>query len=152
MRRGTRLGRGLRSRLLGSIESLFLFTFGVPFWLGVLLSSAADGDPIPPAAWVIGAALLGVGVSATGWSYRITDRHLVCGPFGFPLIRRDLGDFVSVRAGGVPFWPAELRGVVLVGGRDGELPLRYSALIGRARTERWVGAIGDSIRRSKGEH
>jgi hypothetical protein len=138
--------------LLGSIEALFLFTLSVPFWIAVLMSSAADGDPIPSAAWMVGAALLCVGVSATAWSYRIADGQLVGGPFGVPLIRRELGDFVAVRAGEVPFWPSGLRGVVLVGGPGGEVPLRYSGLIGRTRTEHWVDTIGDCIRRCRGGH
>jgi hypothetical protein len=138
--------------LLGSIESLFLFTLAVPFWITVLMSSAADGDPIPSAAWVIGAAVLGVGLSAAAWSYRIADGQLVCGPFGVPLIRRKLGNFEAVRTGEVPFWPSVVRGVVLVGGPDGEVPLRYSGLIGSARTEHWVGTIGDCIRHCKGGH
>lgn len=98
----TRLPRGLASRLFGSVESLFFFSLLVPFATAVLISSVADGDPVPPAARAVGAGLLVVGFVATSWTYQIDGRYLRGGPFGLRLTTRDLGAFVAVRVGEVP--------------------------------------------------
>jgi hypothetical protein len=46
-------------------------------------------------------------------------------------------------------WPASLSGEVLVGGEDGETPLRYSALIGKGRAAEWSTALDQRIEQGR---
>ena len=144
------LRRGWRSRLLGTPEA-FLFTLGLPFCCAVIVSTRSDGHEIPLAAWVVGAMLLLAGASAVTWSYRVDSNRIGGGPLGVRLVTRGLDDYVSVREGDIPLLSGgqTLRGAVLVGGKNGETPMRYSTLLGERRMTRWLSVLDQSLKDSR---